>query len=83
MQICYQREGAKNRPRGRGRFAVESIVANIMSLVVGFGIALLFISFINLYLLIDLMAALKKLRDKHRDKNDNDQSNDKSDNMQK
>ena len=55
---------------------MESIVANIMSLVVGFGIALLFISFINLYLLIDLMAALKKLRDKHRDKNDNDQSND-------
>ena len=61
---------------------METIVSNTMSLVVGFGIAILFVAVINLYLLIDLTTLLRKLRDKHRNKNDNDQSDDKTNDMQ-
>lgn len=61
---------------------MEVIVSDTMSLVVGFGIAILFVAVINLYLLIDLTTQLRKLKDKHRNKNDNDQSDNKTNNMQ-
>ena len=57
---------------------MEVIVSETMSLVVGFGIAILFVAVINLYLLIDLTTQFRKLRDKHRNKNDNDQSDNKT-----
>ena len=57
---------------------MEVIISNTMSLVVGFGIAILFVAIVNLYMLIDFTKAIKELRDKHRNENDNDQSDNKT-----